>query len=50
MLYEVITIAAIALTMRKRPETRSQNPAEQIAVKRSERVRMVAMKAEKKQS
>jgi NADH-quinone oxidoreductase subunit J len=46
----VAIIAAIALTMRKRPETRSQNPAEQIAVKRSDRVRMVAMKAEKKQS
>jgi NADH-quinone oxidoreductase subunit J len=46
----VAIIAAIALTMRKRPETRYQDPAEQIAVKRSERVRIVAMKAEKKQS
>jgi NADH-quinone oxidoreductase subunit J len=46
----VAIIAAIALTMRKRPETRSQNPAEQIAVKRADRVRVVAMKAEKKQS
>jgi NADH-quinone oxidoreductase subunit J len=44
----VAIIAAIALTMRKRPETRSQDPAEQIAVKRADRVRMVAMKAEKK--
>ena len=50
MILLVAIIAAIALTMRKRPETRSQDPAEQIAVKRSERVRMVAMKAEKKQS
>jgi NADH-quinone oxidoreductase subunit J len=45
----VAIIAAIALTMRKRPETRYQNPSEQIAVQRSARVRMVAMKAEKKQ-
>jgi NADH-quinone oxidoreductase subunit J len=45
----VAIIAAIALTMRKRPETRSQDPAEQIAVKRADRVRIVAMKAEKKQ-
>ncbi len=46
----VAIIAAIALTMRKRPETKSQNPAEQVAVKRSDRVRLVAMKAERKQT
>jgi NADH-quinone oxidoreductase subunit J len=44
----VAIIAAIALTMRKRPETRSQNPARQIAVKRQDRVRIVKMKAEGK--
>ena len=44
----VAIIAAIALTMRKRPETRSQNPARQIAVKRQDRVRIVKMKAEEK--
>ena len=44
----VAIIAAIALTMRKRPETRSQNPAAQIAVKAGERVRIVKMKSEGK--
>ena len=44
----VAIIAAIALTMRKRPETRSQNPARQIAVKSRDRVRIVKMKAEEK--
>jgi len=44
----VAIIAAIALTMRKRPETRSQNPARQIAVQRRDRVRLVKMKAEEK--
>ena len=42
----VAIIAAIALTMRKRPETKSQNPADQIAVKAKDRVRIVAMKSE----
>jgi len=46
----VAIIAAIALTMRKRPETRYQNPSEQVAVQRGERVRIVAMRAESKQS
>jgi len=44
----VAIIAAIALTMRKRPETRSQDPAAQIAVKAGERVRIVEMKSEGK--
>lgn len=44
----VAIVAAIALTMRKRPQTKYQNPAQQIMVKRSERVRMVQMKAEKR--
>jgi len=44
----VAIVAAIALTMRKRPQTKYQNPAQQVLVKRSERVRMVKMKSEKK--
>jgi NADH-quinone oxidoreductase subunit J len=43
----VAIIAAIALTMRKRKDTRYQNPAEQVLVKREERVRLVSMPAEK---
>jgi len=42
-------VAAIALTMRRRPGTKYQNPAKQIRVSRSERVRLVKMPAEKKQ-
>jgi NADH-quinone oxidoreductase subunit J len=44
----VAIVAAIALTMRKRPQTKYQNPAQQIMVKRSDRVRIVKMKTEKK--
>ena len=44
----VAIIAAIALTMRKRPETRYQNPSEQVAVYARDRVRVVKMKAEPK--
>ena len=44
----VAIIAAIALTLRKRKDTKYQDPAKQIAVKRSERVRLVSMPAEKK--
>ena len=46
----VAIIAAIALTMRKRPETKYQNPAQQVAVKASDRLRVVAMQAEEKDS
>jgi len=42
----VAIIAAIALTMRKRPETKSQDRAQQVAVKARDRVRVVEMKAE----
>ena len=42
-------VAAISLTMRRRPETKYQNPGQQIRVQRSERVRLVKMKSEKKQ-
>jgi NADH-quinone oxidoreductase subunit J len=45
----VAIIAAIVLTMRKRPETKSQDPAEQVAVKAKDRVRIVEMKVEEKQ-
>ena len=45
----VAIIAAIALTMRKRPETRSQDVAEQVAVKRADRVRIVPMQPESKE-
>ena len=44
----VAIIAAIALTMRKRPETKSQNPARQVAVQPRDRVRIVKMKSEGK--
>ncbi len=42
----VAIIAAIALTMRKRPETKYQNPGEQVTVKKQERLRIVKMDSE----
>ncbi|MGB5472805.1 MAG: NADH-quinone oxidoreductase subunit J [Gammaproteobacteria bacterium] len=45
----VAIIAAIALTMRKRPETKYQDPSQQVSVKRADRVRLVSMKTEEKQ-
>ncbi len=42
----VAIIAAIALTLRKRGESKMQNPAEQVKVRREDRVRLVKMKAE----
>ena len=44
----VAIIAAIALTMRRRPDTKYQNPAKQIQVRRGDRVRIVKMEAERK--
>ena len=44
----VAIIAAIALTMRKRMETKYQNPATQMRVKKSDRLRIVKMQSEKK--
>jgi NADH-quinone oxidoreductase subunit J len=44
----VAIIAAIALTLRKRKDTKYQDPAKQVLAKRSERVRLVSMPAEKK--
>ena len=45
----VAIIAAIALTMRKRPETKYQDVAKQVAVKPADRVRIVKMKVEERQ-
>lgn len=42
-------VAAITLTMRKRPGVKVQNIAKQVAVKASDRLRIVKMKAEKRQ-
>ncbi|MES9912231.1 MAG: NADH-quinone oxidoreductase subunit J [Candidatus Sedimenticola sp. 4PFRAG1] len=43
----VAIIAAIGLTMRKRPETKSQNPSEQVKVKKGpDRIQVVSMEAE----
>jgi NADH-quinone oxidoreductase subunit J len=44
----VAIVAAIALTMRRRPQTKYQDPAKQVMINRSERVRLVKMAAEKK--
>ncbi len=45
----VAIVAAISLTMRRRPGTKSQRPSEQVAVRREDRVRIVKMPAEPKQ-
>ncbi len=42
----VAMVAAITLTFRRRPGTRRQDPAQQIKVRREERVRLVKMKSE----
>jgi NADH-quinone oxidoreductase subunit J len=44
----VAIIAAISLTLRKGRSKKSQNPTEQVSVKRADRIRMVKMDAEKK--
>jgi NADH-quinone oxidoreductase subunit J len=44
----VAIVAAIALTLRKRKDTRYQDPAQQVKVRRQDRVRLVKMPAEKK--
>ena len=43
----VAIIAAIALTLRRRKDTRAQRPADQVRVRREDRVRLVAMPVEK---
>jgi len=46
----VAIIAAITLTMRKRPQTKYQNPTDQIKVKKSDRLRIVKMPSSGEQS
>jgi NADH-quinone oxidoreductase subunit J len=43
----VAIIAAIALTLRRRKDSRHQDPGEQVKARREERVRLVSMPAEK---
>lgn len=43
----VAIVAAIMLTLRRRPETRYQDPSKQVKVKRDERIRLVSMPAVK---
>jgi NADH-quinone oxidoreductase subunit J len=45
----VAIIAAIALTLRKRKDTKYQDPVAQVAVRRKDRIRLVSMPAERKQ-
>ncbi len=47
MVLLVAIVAAIALTMRKRKDTKFVNPGDQVAVRRNDRVRIVKMEAEK---
>jgi NADH-quinone oxidoreductase subunit J len=42
----IAMISAIALTLRKRKDSRAINPSEQVRVKRADRVRIVSMAAE----
>ena len=42
----VAIIAAISLTLRRRPETRYQKPASQVSVKSSDRIKIISMDAE----
>lgn len=44
----IAIVSAIALTLRDRKDSKKTNPADQIAVKRKDRVRLVQMKSEKK--
>jgi NADH-quinone oxidoreductase subunit J len=45
----VAIIAAIVLTLRRRPETKYQDPAKQVQAKKADRLRVVKMSAEKRQ-
>jgi NADH-quinone oxidoreductase subunit J len=45
----VAIVAAIALTMRRRADTKAQDPAQQVAVRKQDRVRLVSMPAEKEE-
>ncbi len=46
----VAIVAAIALTMRRRPELKQQNIARQVAVRAKDRLRLVSMDAEDRRS
>jgi len=46
----VAIVAAIALTLRGRKDSKHQDPARQVAVKRNERVRIISMPSEKKET
>ena len=45
----VAIVAAIALTLRHREGIKHQDPSKQIAIKRKDRVRLIAMPSEKKE-
>jgi NADH-quinone oxidoreductase subunit J len=45
----VAIVAAISLTLRRRPGTKHQNPALQVQVNRNDRIELVKMPAEKKE-
>ena len=49
MILLVAIIAAIALTHRRRRETKYQNPAEQVRVHRNDRLRVLNIPAEKRE-
>jgi NADH-quinone oxidoreductase subunit J len=44
----VAIVAAIGLTMRRRPDTKYQDPSKQVAVKARDRLRVIKMPAEEK--
>lgn len=44
----VAIVAAIALTMRRRPDTKYQKPHQQVDVKKSDRLRVIQMPSEKR--
>lgn len=45
----VAMVAAIALTLREREDKKSPNPSHQVSVKKEDRLRVVAMRSEKKE-
>jgi len=45
----VAIVAAIALTMRRRPDTKYQTPGKQVQVKKADRLRIVSMDSESRQ-
>jgi NADH-quinone oxidoreductase subunit J len=44
----VAIVAAIALTLRRRKDTKYQDPAQQIAVRRNDRLRIIPVAADTK--